>query len=1043
MVGYTGHRGSPKRKRIEPVERTAQEVAETDATLHMFTSQRRSSWMQNASASLSPRESATGGSMEGHSPGNSAARQDGNQTNNNPHGTANGGNVQTRRDTPLAGVQWNTRPVLNANPNSEQPSEPGQIVDYELPHNVQTPTPLASDITHFPRPSSKDRLGLLSPALSDRNTISPADVVIVPDGPGDPVPPNEPLKRPRGRPPKHPRAPVASDMSMNAVHQHPSGNTAATTPPGRVPLQITVPSKASPRQPNRHASTPTSNLSSAASRPQNPMDPTNFIPSPRQGSQQDVPQRPQLTGNVSGLFDGYRMEQLLKDAFRALGQDVNEFDNGRKHLLLEAAQKGDFFYLVLHQLFCLYSWHPALLPPQLCGVPPAAWATLDTLLCPSHTVTPRVLHWFSEFPASIQVINTSRDSFAFAKQVDEIKTFLQWLPGVWPALSATCHARKAPPLIQELVQDLRLSSPVLQTTVFRAIARGFWRGPRSKGFQILEELHREDQETYINQHWRRTVDEMMTAIGVLAYLFKAWNAWCSIRANLPDDFNAPPECSYFLKPTQNARQGVAVDTGARLTASQRQHLLAMNSRVQAQRQTTLPGLSYPPQGHVNEAQSQIIPSQLPARQLVASQQPSNHSRISLSAGSMAPALYPTQPLRYSTVPQVDPHLPRLLPPANAPPRPQPAHPDTLRVSLHQAHLRSPAPGKKELMPGEQPLYRHVIGYVLAPTLLDKSSHAQSVTIPISQEQIGRIPTWDPSPMPGGPGIRLLNENSHLYRLRCSRLPPGTGFKAENSWVTADNVWPDYLTFQLNGHFLEERRKLHHGRYLPIDLSPHLRAGDNILNAFSLPHHNDRANYAVAIEIVGITTHAAILSQTPTLSSNNSLTAIKNSLSSAPNGGKADDDDDDDIGITSSTLTIPLFDPFRADRICDVPVRGTACPHRECFDLETFLSQCKREQPGYPSVADCWRCPICKGDVRPQMLVKDGFLMRVREELEGRGLLGTRAIVVQPGGSWEPKAEEKATGVRSASLEREEAAKNAMDAAGGKGKQRAIEVIELD
>lgn len=290
-------------------------------------------------------------------------------------------------------------------------------------------------------------------------------------------------------------------------------------------------------------------------------------------------------------------------------------------------------------------------------------------------------------------------------------------------------------------------------------------------------------------------------------------------------------------------------------------------------------------------------------------------------------------------------------------------------------------------------------------------------------------------------MRLLNQSSHLYRLRCSKLPPGTGFQTENAWVTADNVWPDYLTFQLNGHFLEERRKLHHGRYLPIDLSPHLRAGDNTLNAFSLPHHNDQSNYAIAIEIIGITTHAAILSQTPTLLCSDSLTAIQNSLSSAPDGGQADDDDD--IGITSSTLTIPLFDPFRADRICDVPVRGTACPHRECFDLETFLSQCKRDEPGYPSVADCWRCPICKGDVRPQTLVKDGFLMQVREELEGRGLLGTRAIVVQPDGSWKPKAEEKVTGVRSASLEREEAAKDAMDAAGGKGKQRAIEVIELD
>lgn len=274
------------------------------------------------------------------------------------------------------------------------------------------------------------------------------------------------------------------------------------------------------------------------------------------------------------------------------------------------------------------------------------------------------------------------------------------------------------------------------------------------------------------------------------------------------------------------------------------------------------------------------------------------------------------------------------------------------------------------------------------------------------------------------------------------MPPGRGFASETSWVTADNVWADDMSFELNGKHLEARRKLHFGRYLPIDLSPYISAGNNTLNVYKLPNRRDTTVYVVAIEMVGVSSHSRIVTSTPTISSADSLSAIKQSLA-----GTADDDDE--IAMTSSNLTIPLFDPYRADRICDTPVRGSACLHRECFDLETFLSQCKREQPGHPCVPDCWRCPICKGDVRPQTLVKDGFLMQVKRELEVKNLLNTRAIIVEADGSWKPRVEAKASGVRSASLEREEATSAALAATanvtsgGGKGKQKVVEVIELD
>jgi hypothetical protein len=71
-------------------------------------------------------------------------------------------------------------------------------------------------------------------------------------------------------------------------------------------------------------------------------------------------------------------------------------------------------------------------------------------------------------------------------------------------------------------------------------------------------------------------------------------------------------------------------------------------------------------------------------------------------------------------------------------------------------------------------------------------------------------------------------------------------------------------------------------------------------------------------------------------------------------------------------------------------------------------------------------------------------LQVREDLERTNLLSTRAIVVEADGIWKPRVEEEASGIRSPSLEREEAAAAAMNGVGkGKGKQKVVEIIELD
>ncbi|EME82777.1 uncharacterized protein MYCFIDRAFT_211154 [Pseudocercospora fijiensis CIRAD86] len=160
----------------------------------------------------------------------------------------------------------------------------------------------------------------------------------------------------------------------------------------------------------------------------------------------------------------------------------------------------------------------------------------------------------------------------------------------------------------------------------------------------------------------------------------------------------------------------------------------------------------------------------------------------------------------------------------------------------------------------------------------------------------------------------------------------------------------------------------------------------------------------------------------------------------------DNGEDDDFAVTSSSMIIKVFDPYSSSKLVDTPVRGQKCLHKDVFDLEIFLSMCKREQPGWPSVVDCWRCPLCRGDVRPQTLILDEFLAKVVADLKSRNLTDTRAIVLEADGSWKPRAEER-TGVRSPSLEREmrgSASRSVPPATAGMAPPpRPMEIIELD
>ena len=330
-------------------------------------------------------------------------------------------------------------------------------------------------------------------------------------------------------------------------------------------------------------------------------------------------------------------------------------------------------------------------------------------------------------------------------------------------------------------------------------------------------------------------------------------------------------------------------------------------------------------------------------------------------------------------------------------QPQQRVPAPMRFGLHQAHLRSPVLQTSTL---HSPVYYFWQGFIRRPQRLkDPNNAIARLSFKFSKKEMEFV-AKEVSTAPGAPLSRVVDENHKLIRLRCIKWASNEE-PTDAEWATADNSWIPHSYFTFNSVSLQLRKKLYSGKDLPVDLTGLVRVDQNTLEVSVMSNSSDTThrNYLVAIEFLGIMTQAAIKERVhkKSIPATKTINDIKWKLS-------PHDSDDDDIAIVESTLTVNLRDPFSASNICDTPVRSTACLHNECFDLDTFLET--RPRKGDVTAADQWRCPICKADARPNVLVVDEFLVGVRRELEKKGLLETRAIIVEQDGSWKPKPEER-------------------------------------
>ncbi|KAM0668424.1 hypothetical protein ACQRIU_001986 [Beauveria bassiana] len=114
----------------------------------------------------------------------------------------------------------------------------------------------------------------------------------------------------------------------------------------------------------------------------------------------------------------------------------------------------------------------------------------------------------------------------------------------------------------------------------------------------------------------------------------------------------------------------------------------------------------------------------------------------------------------------------------------------------------------------------------------------------------------------------------------------------------------------------------------------------------------------------------------------------------------------EIVTTQNTWKVSICDPI-SSKMCDTPVRGIDCKHFECFDLENWL-QTRPLKPGAlqtePCLVDCWACPICGDDARPNQLRICDYFSDVVKQLREAGNSEMRTIVISENAEWQPLVE---------------------------------------
>ncbi|KAH0835319.1 hypothetical protein AYO21_01541 [Fonsecaea monophora] len=212
-------------------------------------------------------------------------------------------------------------------------------------------------------------------------------------------------------------------------------------------------------------------------------------------------------------------------------------------------------------------------------------------------------------------------------------------------------------------------------------------------------------------------------------------------------------------------------------------------------------------------------------------------------------------------------------------------------------------------------------------------------------------------------------------------------------------WPMLASVVINGDIDVDLNDRQRGVGLALDVTDLLIEGDNEIEVVTYFHPTERDShcmYLMAIELICVATYDEIKAMSTGLPAACIRKEILNSFETNQGGSQ-----DHDLVVKASGIYIDLIDPLTYS-VWRTPARSRECQHRECFDLEAFLSShATGVDKGGLTENHCWKCPICSKDAHPKSLVVDDFLLDVRDTLERNNQLHARGILVSNDGTWVP------------------------------------------
>lgn len=189
---------------------------------------------------------------------------------------------------------------------------------------------------------------------------------------------------------------------------------------------------------------------------------------------------------VFGVWSAQLQQQL-----HARSAHPNTYDLAamRRELLLEACQKYDIFYVVMHRIFCTWTRDRnaayALLQPYIPNVIDNGFEALSLLLSSNGHLSPLNNGWFADFPVK------SFDCFIPSPIMDNITrsimAFLNAFAARWDEFRAHVRSRGFPILVWELSHTLKCTSPIAQYVIFNLSRRLLvpHNGPFEQSFKRL------------------------------------------------------------------------------------------------------------------------------------------------------------------------------------------------------------------------------------------------------------------------------------------------------------------------------------------------------------------------------------------------------------------------------------------------------------------------------------------------------------------------------------------------------------------------------